>query len=158
MLRRVTRLVASGASDLGQILAGIEDQITLIFDVDGTVARQGAAPAERARAVEAAIASFEGYPCVRSAIPLTNSAEQGIPRVISRGNKPWTTRRRLGLSRDDRTVVIGDQVLTDGLLAWRLGAIFVHLAVDTNDEPPAQVRLRKRGRWLEPIIFKDAPG
>lgn len=156
MLRRIVRLAAADRDDVTGLLSDIEGQVTLIFDVDGTVIRQGASSSEVADAVNAAIDDFEMHPCVKRALALTNGADRGVPRMISRGNKPWTTRRRLGISRADPVVVVGDQVLTDGVLAWRLGAVFIQLVVDELNEPTAQSRLRKRGRWIEPILFKRA--
>jgi hypothetical protein len=155
---RIEKRSASGLGDVDLLLADIGDQVTLIFDVDGTVARQGSRPEAFAAAVNAAIDRFEGHPLVDRAIALTNGAERGVPRMISRGNKPWTTRRRLGITVADQLVVVGDQILTDGLLAWRLGATFVHLVIDDHDEPPAQAKLRRRGRWLEPILFTRRKG
>ncbi|MCP3995284.1 MAG: hypothetical protein GY722_09495 [bacterium] len=157
MLHRVIRLAAADRDDVTSLLDDIEGQVTLIFDVDGTVVRQGASSNEVADAVNAAIDDFESHPSVGRAIALTNGADRGAPRMISRGNKPWTTRRRLGIGRTDRVVVVGDQVLTDGVLAWRLGATFVQLVVDPSNEPTAQSRLRKRGRWIEPFLFRKAP-
>ena len=153
MLRRITRLEAAELSDVVALLDDIGGQFTLIFDVDGTVARQGAPPNEFAAAVNSAIGGFEAHPRVDRAIALTNGAERGVPRMISRGNKPWTSRQRLGIVGVGNLVVVGDQVLTDGVLAWRLGAVFIHLVIDA-DEPRAQKRLRRRGRWFEPLLFK----
>ncbi len=155
MLGRIERLAASELSDVAAMLNDIGDRVTLIFDVDGTVARHGAQADEFARAVNSAIDYLESHPLVDRAIALTNGAERGVPRIVSRGNKPWTTRRRLGIAGVDRLVVVGDQVLTDGILAWRLGGLFIHLVADDHEEPPAQARLRRRGRWLEPLLFKD---
>ena len=155
MLHRIPRLATSELSDVADLLDGIGDQVTLIFDVDGTVARQGAPHDEFSVAVNAAIDDFERHPLIDRAIALTNGAERGVARMISRGNKPWTSRRRLGIRGVPNLVVVGDQVLTDGVLAWRLGAVFIHLIIEGQTEPPAQVRLRRRGRWLEPLLFKQ---
>ena len=157
MLRRIVRLTAGGLDDVENLLIGIGGQVTRIFDVDGTVVRQGAPPDEFTHAVNRAIGLLEDLQQVDRAIPLTNGAERGVPRLVSRGNKPWTTRRRLGISRTDRVVVVGDQVLTDGVLARRLAIAFIHLVIDDRKEPPAQVRLRRRGRWFERLLFKPSP-
>ena len=158
MLRRVVRQAVADRDDAMNLLDDIEGQVTLIFDVDGTVVRQGASPGDVASAVKAAIDAFEAHPHVAHAIALTNGADRGVPKMISRGNKPWTTRRRLGINRDDRVVVVGDQVISDGVLAWRFGAVFVQLVIDEVDEPKPQARLRRWGRWLEPVLFRRASG
>ena len=75
--------------------------------------------------------------------------------MISRGNKPWTTRGRLGL-RGSRVplVVVGDQVLTDGLLAWRLRATFLYLVIDDEAEERRQATMRLIGRALIRMLFQ----
>lgn len=154
MPRRIARTAASGLSDVVAILDGVEDQVTVVFDIDGTIVPQGSLPDDCARAVVSAIETLEGHPMVERAIPLSNGADRGVAGVVGHGNKPWTARRRLGLTRDDTVVVVGDQVLTDGVLAWRLGGTFIHLVVDDWDEPPDQSQMRRRGRLLEPFLFK----
>lgn len=154
VLRRIVRLNASSLDELEDLLTGAGDQITLIFDVDNTLVRQGAPPDEFGSVVNAAISRFEAHAAVRRVIALTNGSQRGVPRVVSRGNKPWTTRRRLELTGAANVVVVGDQVLTDGVLAWRLGATFIHLVIDDSTEPPDQTRMRRIGAWLEPLLFK----
>ena len=77
----------------------------------------------------------------------------------SRGNKPWTSRRRLGLDRSrGEVVVVGDQVLTDGVLAWRLGATFLHLVIDDEREDARQSQMRRAGRWVSGWLFTSESG
>ncbi|WP_456786717.1 hypothetical protein [Cellulomonas sp. P5_C5] len=55
----------------------------------------------------------------------TTAADATVPwRYVTRAHKPWTRRGLLPRRVD---VVVGDTALTDGLLAARLGACFVHL-------------------------------
>lgn len=131
----------------------------LIFDVDNTLVRQGAPLDEFGREVNAAIDRFESTPGVERVIVLTNGAERGVPRMISRGNKPWTSRRRLGL-RGVRTpvVVVGDQILTDGLLAWRLKGTLLHLVIDHEDEPRQQALMRRMGGIVETLVTRIGGG
>ena len=151
-LRRIVKRNASNLGDVANLLSDTAGPVVLVFDVDNTLVRQGAPPGEFIAVVNAAIDRFEAHPSVSRVIALTNGAQRGVPRLVSRGNKPWTTRRRLGLTGD--VVVVGDQILTDGVLAWRLGAAFVHLVIDDSAEPPDQSRLRRRGKWLAPLLFK----
>lgn len=131
----------------------------LIFDVDNTLVRQGAPLDEFGREVNAAIDRFESTPGVERVIVLTNGAERGVPRMISRGNKPWTSRRRLGL-RGVRTpvVVVGDQILTDGLLAWRLNGTLLHLVIDNETEPRQQALMRRMGGIVETLVMRISSG
>ncbi len=88
-------------------------------------------------------------------IVLSNGPRRGVERMITRGNKPWTTRDRLGLVGSDSSVwVIGDQVLTDGILAWRLGATFIHRVIARTGEHPRQAFMRTVGRVFERLFFE----
>ena len=51
--------------------------------------------------------------------------------------------------------VVASFVLTDGLLAWRLGATFLHLTVDEATEDAHQARLRRWGRIARPFLFRS---
>ena len=154
MFRRVAMMVVSGVEDVARILDEEEPGLTLIFDVDNTVARQGASSIEVDTAVNDAIDRFEAHAAVDRAIALTNGPQRGVTRMIGRGNKPWTTRRRLGLVDTVSIVVVGDQVLTDGMLAWRLGATFLHLALDDQREAPRQALMRRVGSWVTSLFFQ----
>ncbi len=154
ILRRVPRWPVSGLDALALRLDDEPPDLTLIFDVDNTIVPQLAASEEFVTTVNRTVNRFEAHPAVKRVIVLSNGAQRGVPRLIARGNKPWTTRRRLGLRRSDRAWVVGDQVLTDGVLAWRLGAPFVQLVV-SYDESPVQARMRRRGRWLEKLLFTE---
>ena len=105
--------------------------------------------------VNAAIDRLQAHRNVARVIALTNGPERRVPRMVSRGNKPWTTRGRLGL-RGSRIpiVVVGDQVLTDGLLAWRLRATFLHLVIDDEEEALRQATMRRIGRIVIRILFR----
>ena len=39
-------------------------------------------------------------------------------------------------------------------IAWRLGATFVHLALDVEDEAPRQALMRRTGRRLARLMFR----
>lgn len=130
----------------------------VIFDVDNTLAPQGAPPSDFIELVNAAIDRFEASRGVDRVIALTNGPQRGVERLVARGNKPWTTRRRLDLSDHQvPVVVVGDQLLTDGLLAWRLRATHLHLVIDDQDETPRQARMRRIGAMLAGLFFhRDA--
>ncbi|GAB3173337.1 hypothetical protein GCM10027059_44160 [Myceligenerans halotolerans] len=81
------------------------------------------------------------------AVIVTNRREApatlwGIP-VVARAGKPWTPASRLSGSPRP-TAVIGDQLLTDGLLARRLGARFIRVVPLEASARPWRTRLADR--------------
>jgi len=145
--------LASDLDHLEGLVAAASEPIVLVFDADNTLVPQGISVDAFQRGVTAAIERFESQPTVSRVIVLSNGPERGVPEMISRGNKPWTTRRRLLLDYGSPVWVVGDQILTDGLLAWRLGGRYVLLAIDDRNETPRQARMRWIGRALAPILF-----
>ena len=146
-----------GVRSLDEVIGLLESssgEKVVISDVDNTLSPQGVTVAEFGAVVNAAIDRLEAHPNVARVIPLSNGPDRQVSRLVGRGNKPWTTRSRLGL-RGGRTpiVVVGDQVLTDGLLAWRLRATFIHLVIDDETEPPRQAVMRRIGRLVSGVLF-----
>lgn len=134
-----------------------ERQLVVIFDADNTVVPDGAPSGEFAERVNRLIDRFEVLPAVERVIVLTNGPPRGVERIISRGNKPLTGRRRLGLAGTGAEVwVVGDQILTDGLLAWRLGAVFIHQAIAESGERPLQAVLRAVGATVGRLFLEEA--
>ncbi len=141
--------------EVERLVAAHPGPLVVIFDVDNTIVPQGAGRLELATAVESTIERFESLPGVERVIMLTNGGSRGVERMIGRGNKPWTTRRRLRLTGTTAEIwVVGDQVLTDGALAWRLGGSFVHLAIDETGEHATQAAMRSLGRVVAPLLFR----
>lgn len=158
MFRRVARQVVDDLDEVALLAAEADHRLILIFDADNTLVPQGIPPSEFRDRVNEAINRFEQISTVEKAIVLTNGPRRGVDRMISRGNKPWTSRRRLGLVDGDAEVwVVGDQVLTDGLLAWRLGALYVHRAITESGEQPFQAAMRALGRIVSHLIFERPP-
>lgn len=148
--------VANDLDELEGMTAAAPSPIVVIFDADNTLVSQGVPVDEFKRVVTAAVDRFEALASVARVIILTNGPDRGVPGMIHRGNKPWTTRRRLSLDSTQPGVwVVGDQVLTDGVLAWRLGATFVLLAVDEQHEAPRQAIMRRIGRAVSPFFFSS---
>lgn len=155
MFRKVVSRVVDDLDAVASVAAEADRRLILIFDTDNTIVPQGTPPKEFRDRVNQAIDRFEQIPTVERAIVLTNGPRRGVDRMISRGNKPWTSRKRLGLVDGNTEMwVIGDQVLTDGVLAWRLGAEFFHCMIDPADDYPGQARLRRLGRLVAPLIFR----
>lgn len=154
MLGRVPMHAASDLDEVAALVDAVGIPAVVIFDADNTLVPQGVSFDEFARGVTAAVERFRDRSGVERVVVLSNGPERGVPGMIHRGNKPWTTRRRLGLHQGEHVWVVGDQVLTDGVLAWRLGARFVHVAIDVDDEAPRQARMRRFGRRLEGLLFR----
>lgn len=155
MLRRVPVYGAGSLDDVASLIDEVGSPSVVIFDADNTLVPQGVRFDEFVTAVTEAVERFRANSQVDRVLVLTNGPERGVPGIIYCGNKPWTTRRRLGLDRNgDDIWVVGDQVLTDGVLAWRLGATFVHLAIDVENEAPRQALMRRTGRRLARLMFR----
>jgi predicted HAD superfamily phosphohydrolase YqeG len=154
----LARVPIRDVRSLDEVIAFVEStdgQKVIIFDVDNSLAPQGAPPAEFGQLVNSAIDRVEANPGIARVIALTNGPQRQAARMVSRGNKPWTTRRRLGLRGSTAPlVVVGDQVLTDGLLAWRLRATFLHLVIDDETEERRQAVMRRIGSVLVVMLFR----
>lgn len=55
-------------------------------------------------------------------------------------------------------VVIGDQVATDGVLARRLGYVFLHYRPDSDSVPAGPRLMYQCGRLLRPLLFTRPGG
>ncbi len=157
MLGRVPIHDVQSLEDVMALVESSDGEKVIIFDVDNTLAPQGCGLGDFAVAVNTAIDRCEACTGIGRVIALTNGPQRDVDRMVSRGNKPWTTRRRLGLRRGDPVVVVGDQVLTDGLLAWRLRASFLHLVIDDEEEDSRQARMRRIGKMVTAALFRPVP-
>lgn len=108
----------------------------------------------------AALGMFPGNDFFGPKLVLTNSArrvpDSFIPEgwaYIQRGRKPWTR-----LPPPFRgAVVVGDQLLTDGLLAWRLGGYFFLVPLPLDAPVLAKVQ-RVLGNVVGSLFFSiDEP-
>jgi predicted HAD superfamily phosphohydrolase YqeG len=135
---------------------------TFVVDVEPMVVPWDSAPALFASAAHAFAQTVRtSVPSVTSVIYSSNSrrpggthGESGI-RIVTGAHKPWQTRY---LRNEPRPVAVaGDQVLTDGLLAWRLGTPFLHWQV--AGPMPRWPRLQRWfGRIAAPLLFRDQNG
>jgi predicted HAD superfamily phosphohydrolase YqeG len=154
--------VATGASQLWELVAASETSL-LIVDVEPFVLHWDSSPTEFAsgvRRIHHNVASR--CPSIERVIFASNAPrlwEQiSVPTapsidIVSRARKPWRTSYLPADSQ--RITVIGDQLLTDGLLAWRLNGIFIHLQPDPPVPwwPRLQTSL---GHGLEGVLFRPA--
>ncbi len=156
MLRRIPFTPVSDLDEVVALLAAAPGPAVVILDADNTLVRQGADEEEYADAVNGTVDRLEQLKSVARVIVATNGPDRGVPHAINRADKPWTSRERLGLDpQSDASIwVVGDQVLTDGLLAWRLRARFVHLTLDPKDPYPGQARMRRLGKLVAPLLLR----
>jgi predicted HAD superfamily phosphohydrolase YqeG len=137
---------------------------TYIVDIEPLVASWRSGP----QRLDDGVARIAGQLCaiagVRVVCFATNSARRpaALPacstaRVmyVASARKPVLT----GLYRDlpRPGVVIGDQVVTDGALARRLGFTFLHYCPEVSGMPIGPRLLRSCGWLLLPVLFPDRP-
>jgi len=104
---------------------------------------------------------FGSVPTLRVLAFASNSARPGPPlgvtavSYLGSARKPWRVSWTRALPQP--IAVAGDTVLTDGLLAARIGAMFVQCFPEgsVSTWPRVQAVL---GYALVPVLFVDAPG
>jgi predicted HAD superfamily phosphohydrolase YqeG len=99
---------------------------------------------------------------VKSVVFATNSARTPpqLPEIrdltvkyVASARKPLRTAHYRPLPRP--VAVVGDQVATDGLLAWRLGCTFVRYDPSLPKAPPGPRVMAQLGRLVKPLIFRE---
>ncbi|WP_297701644.1 hypothetical protein [Mycobacterium sp.] len=75
-------------------------------------------------------------------------------RYLASARKPLRITEYQHLPRPG--VVIGDQVATDGVLAWRLGYAFVHYTPQLPNVPLGPRLMRQAGRPIQSLLFRTA--
>lgn len=154
-MRRVPTKRFDDIADVEALARARTRSLVLIFDADNTLVPQGIPAGEFGERINAFIDRFESVSTVERMIVLTNGPARGVDRIESRGNKPWTSRRRLGLIDSESDVwVVGDQILTDGFLAWRLNATYLHRPIAERGEPGRQAVMRAVGTLLHRLLFR----
>jgi predicted HAD superfamily phosphohydrolase YqeG len=133
---------------------------TYVVDVEPLVASWRSGPQQ----LDDGVARIAGQLCaiagVRVVCFATNSARRpaatpacSTARVlyVVSARKPLVTGLYRKLPRPG--VVIGDQVVTDGVLARRLGFTFLHYCPEVSGMPVGPRLLRYCGRLLLPVLF-----
>lgn len=133
---------------------------TMIFDIEPLVAWWGSGQQALDDGIAKVLAEIEQAPEVRVVVFATNSARRPsvIPPVpgvrvsyLATAEKPLRTAPYRDLPRPG--AVIGDQVPTDGLLAWRLGFTFMHWDPPLPGAPLRPRLMRQVGRLVRPLFF-----
>lgn len=134
----------------------------LVVDVEPFVCLWDTDDRALAVGLQARLADLADVPSAREVVFITNSKRRpsGLPqlkwaavRYVSGARKPFLN-PTLARSLPRPVVVCGDQVLTDGILAWRLNAPFVQLWLPFC--MPVQVRVQRSvGEIVAPLFFKN---
>lgn len=165
-----SRLIeAAGLAGVLTDLAHRAEVRHVVLDLDNTVVPYGSTDEEERALIDDAVRRIAALDHVTS-ISLVSNAGSGrtgpslpLPShatVVWSADKPLTPRARLATGTGSApTVVIGDLVMTDGLLAWRLGADYYHCPITSRDPHAAHRILGWVGRIVRLVLFTtERPG
>jgi predicted HAD superfamily phosphohydrolase YqeG len=134
---------------------------TVVLDVEPLVASWDTSQHALDEGIARALSALAAVPGVRAVCFATNSARKpsALPVVAGiRVDYQASARKplRLGPYADlpRPGVVVGDQIATDGVLAWRLGYAFVHFRPPRGSMPAGPAVLYGGGRLLRPLLFR----
>ena len=133
---------------------------TVLLDVEPLVAVWDTGDAELKRGVDEAVALLSEVPSLESVGFATNSlrklsgAVAGNAFFVTAARKPLLTRPYRHLPHPG--VVVGDQLATDGVLAWRLGFAFAYVRHPETRHPWGPALLRQLSRPLRRLLFRPA--
>jgi predicted HAD superfamily phosphohydrolase YqeG len=159
------RTVVEHATRLGDAArrAGELAARTVIFDVEPVVSHWNGTRKDLDEGIARVLSEIAKLPTVEVVCFSTNSPRRPsvVPSVagvrvvyLASAGKPLRTMAYQRFPRPG--VVIGDQVVTDGILARRLGYAFIQL--DPPAETPAGPRLMATaGRLVQPLLFANPP-
>jgi predicted HAD superfamily phosphohydrolase YqeG len=145
--------------DLPRLIAELSAH-TVVLDVEPLVATWDGTQDSLDRGIDQVLDLVAAVPGVRVVCFATNSARQpstlgSIADIevtyIASARKPAHTATYARLPRPG--VVIGDQLMTDGLLARRLGYAFLHYR-PPHPAPAGPKMLDAVGRFARPLIFR----
>jgi hypothetical protein len=143
---------------------------TLVFDIEPLVAPWNGGQQGLDRGVAEVLDQAGAVPSVRAVVFSTNSARRpsvfppapaspAAPAApdglrveyLASAAKPL----RIGPYRDlpRPGAVIGDQVPTDGILAYRLGYLFLHFDPPYDDVPLGPRLMHRWGQVVRPVLF-----
>jgi predicted HAD superfamily phosphohydrolase YqeG len=137
---------------------------TVIFDVEPLVADWDSGQEVLDRGIARVLDELRAIPGVLLVCFATNSSRQPsvLPQrpglqveFVTFARKPLWTAPYRNFPRPG--VVIGDQVLTDGLLARRLGYTFLHYSPEPAAMPRGPRLLSQVGGLVRPVLFARDP-
>jgi len=148
------------ASELPSLVAELSAQ-TAVLDIEPLVAPWYGSGDELDRGIDRVAEQLAHVPGLRAVCFATNSARRpshlpAVPGIrvsyVLSARKPLHLGPYAKLPRPG--VVIGDQVMTDGLLARRLGYAFLHYR-HSQGAPAGPRVLDGCGELLRPLVFRD---
>jgi predicted HAD superfamily phosphohydrolase YqeG len=157
------RIAYRQVHDLGDVVGWLTElrARTVIFDVEPLIPHWDTGPDVLRDGVDAAI----GQILMIEEIEVMGFATNSLRRVeiepghdgvrifyISRAAKPFVTKRHRHLPRP--AVLVGDQIATDGLLAWRLGFAFAHVQHSGPRRPRGPRLMHQLGRPMTSRLFQ----
>jgi hypothetical protein len=134
---------------------------TLIFDVEPLVAPWHGSQESLDQGIARILGGVTTVPSVRVVIFATNSARRpsAVPacdglqvRYLASAGKPLRTAPYHDLPRPG--AVAGDQLPTDGILAYRLGFTFLHYAPKLTGVPLGPGLMHRWGELVRPVLFR----
>jgi len=131
---------------------------TVVLDVEPLVASWDTDADQLRRGVDQAVALLAEVPGLQVVGFATNSLRRLSGELgdgaffVTAARKPLLTRPYRELPKPG--VLVGDQLLTDGVLAWRLGFAFAHLHHLPGRRPWGPAMLRQLGRPLRRLLFR----
>jgi hypothetical protein len=147
---------------------------TLVFDIEPLVAPWNGGQQGLDRGVAEILGQAETVPSVRAVVFSTNSARRpsvlpaapgdGGPggdgaglrvEYVASAAKPLRIAPYRDLPRPG--AVIGDQLPTDGVLAYRLGYLFLHYDPPYGHVPIGPRLMHRWGRVVRPVLFGRQP-
>jgi len=137
---------------------------TMIFDVEPLVAPWHGSQESLDQGIARILGDARTVPSVRAVIFATNSARRpsAVPasdglqvRYLASAAKPLRTAPYRGLPRPG--AVAGDQLPTDGILAYRLGFAFLHYAPELAGIPLGPALMHRWGELVRPVLFRRPP-
>ena len=134
---------------------------TIIVDVEPLVAFWNSDQRTLDLGIARVLGEIRTVPSVRAVVFSTNSARR--PSVVpacdgiqvtymASARKPLHTAPYRDLPRPG--AVAGDQVPTDGALAYRLGFTFLHYVPEMTGVPPGPALMHRWGELLRPLLFR----
>lgn len=160
---RATFAQAAGLDDVVR-QAGELSARTMVFDVEPLVAYWDGGQDALDQGVAWVLSEVAAVPTVQVVCFATNSlrrpsaipSEPGVRVVyLASAGKPLRTAPYRDFPRPG--MVIGDQIVTDGILASRLGYTFVLVNPEVMDIPAGPRLMRAGGRLVRPLLFTRAP-
>jgi len=134
---------------------------TMIVDVEPLVAPWNSSQESLDQGIARILGEVRTVPSMRVVVFATNSARRpsAVPacdgvqvRYLASAEKPLRTAPYQDLPRPG--AVAGDQLPTDGILAYRLGFTFLHYAPELAGVPLGPGLMHRWGELVRPLLFR----